>query len=390
VKLFLAWSTIGTNDVRAFWYFLQEYRGSGAVLLYELDSEFNHPPFVIHWLQALRELHLATGMPPWFCVRLPAILADFGSVLLLAALLGPRLAERSVRLGLLLVAAAPASVMISGFHGNNDPVMIFLVLASILLLHRERPVWLAGLAMGMAVNIKVVPLAFWPAFLLWLPSWRKRFEYFGATIAIVVVASSPTIFEAPGLLARKVLGYPSSYGLWGISRILESAPALAGVSRAFEGGGRFLLAGALLALAAWMNLGSRKPGLRRQIGVLAFAFLALTPGFGVQYLAWIVPFVAGIASGVALLVTAACGAFLALVYTFWCQGVPFEAGDPNWLDPAFWSRGIPWWYADANTMRHWRGPIVPLELLAWASIVVALAVELRGVARERRAPIEPA
>ncbi|HZO09172.1 MAG TPA: hypothetical protein VFC77_07330, partial [Myxococcota bacterium] len=54
LKLFLAATTIGTNDVRAFWYFLQEYRGSGAILLYEKDSEFNHPPFVIHWLQALR------------------------------------------------------------------------------------------------------------------------------------------------------------------------------------------------------------------------------------------------------------------------------------------------------------------------------------------------
>jgi len=83
LKLFLAATTIGTNDVRAFWYFLQEYRGSGAILLYEKDSEFNHPPFVIHWLQALRWIHLTTGLPPWFCVRFPAILADFGTVMVL-------------------------------------------------------------------------------------------------------------------------------------------------------------------------------------------------------------------------------------------------------------------------------------------------------------------
>jgi hypothetical protein len=269
LKLFLAATTIGTNDVRAFWYFLQEYRGSGAILLYEKDSEFNHPPFVIHWLQALRWIHLTTGLPPWFCVRFPAILADFGTVMVLARLFAPRLAERSVRLGLLLVAAAPASVMISGFHGNNDPVVMFFVLLSILVLVRGKPAWLAGLAMGMAVNLKVVPLAFWPAFFLWLPSWRKRAEYFGAAIGLVVLASSPTIFQAPALLARKVLGYSSSYGLWGISRILESSPALDPLSRAFESGGRFVLAGSLLALAVWMNRGAAKPALRRQIGVLA-------------------------------------------------------------------------------------------------------------------------
>jgi hypothetical protein len=61
VKLVLATTTQGTNDIRAFWYFLQEYRGSGAKLLYEKESEFNHPPFVIRWLTALRGLHQTTG-----------------------------------------------------------------------------------------------------------------------------------------------------------------------------------------------------------------------------------------------------------------------------------------------------------------------------------------
>lgn len=383
LKLYLAWTTIGTNDVPAFWFFLQEYRGSGAILLYEKDREFNHPPFVIHWLMGLRWIHLYTGVSPWFCLRLPPILADFGSVLLVARLLGARLSLPSVRFGLYLVAAAPISVMVSGFHGNNDSVMIFFLLVSILLLERSRPAWLAGIAMGMAVNMKVVPLAFWPAFLLWLPGWRKRFEYFGAAIAVIVVASSPTIFEAPALLARRVLGYPSSYGQWGISRLLDSAPSLRMVSHAFEEGGRFFLAAALVAIAAWMNLGRSKPGLPRQVGVLAFAFLALTPGFGVQYLAWLVPWIAGIGGGAAIALTAATTAFLVLVYTFWCQGVPYEFGDPNWLHAAFWSRGLPWSFANSNSMGPWRGPIVPFEIAAWITVVWALVKTIRCAAAER-------
>lgn len=385
LKLYLAWTTIGTNDVLAYWYFLQEYRGSGAILLYRRDSEFNHPPFVIQWLMGLRWMHLTTGAPPWFCLRLPPILADFGSFLLVARLLGPRLALPSGRLGLFLVAAAPVSVMVSGFHGNNDSVMIFFLLASILLLERAHPVWLAGIAMGMAINMKVVPLAFWPAFLLWLPGWRKRFEYFGAAIAVVVVASSPILFQEPALLARKVLGYPSSYGLWGISRLLESATALDPLSMAFEKGGRFVLAGSLVAIAAWMNLGRSKPSLQRQVGVLAFAFLALTPGFGVQYLAWLVPWIAWVGGGAAIAWTAAATAFLVLVYTFWCQGVPFEYGDPNWLHGVFWSKGVPWSFANANALGAWRGPIIPLEVAAWGSVVVALVKTIRAAAAERSA-----
>ncbi|HEV8113982.1 MAG TPA: glycosyltransferase family 87 protein [Planctomycetota bacterium] len=380
VKLVLATTTQGTNDIRAFWYFLQEYRGSGAKLLYEKESEFNHPPFVIRWLTALRWLHQTTGWAPWFWVRLPAILADFGSVWIVARLVRARLGEASTRFTLLLVAAAPASVMISGFHGNNDPVMIFFVLVSILLLERRAPFWLAGLAMGMAVDMKVVPLVFWPAICLWLPSWRARFEYFGAAVSAIVVASLPWIFQEPALIARKVLLYKSSYGLWGISRILKGALA-------FESWGRVFLAATLVGLALWMNRRPARPPLFRQLAVLAFAFLVVTPGFGVQYLAWLVPWIAGIAPGVALAWCLASGAFLFLVYTFWCQGVPFENADPNWLGATFWSRGLPWVSADANSVGEWRGPIVPVEVVCWITVVVGLVFQLRALERESSARV---
>jgi hypothetical protein len=388
LKLVLASTTYGTNDVRAFWYFLQEYRGSGAALLYARESEFNHPPFVIRWLLGLRWLKEVTGFPPWFWVRLPAILADFGSVWLVARLLGFRTASPAARpqalIGLLLVAAAPVSVMISGFHGNNDPVMIFFVLLSVVLLERPGPAWLAGVAMGMGVNLKVVPLVFWPAVFLWLPTWRKRIEYFGAAIAVIVLASAPVLFEAPALVARKVLGYSSLYGQWGISRILVSFPGLAPISHAFESWGRIFLVLSLVALSVWMNRGPARPPLFRQLGVLTFAFLTFTPGFGPQYLAWLVPWIAGIGVGTALAWWLSSAAFLLLVYTFWCQGVPFEQGDPNWLSAGFWSRGLPWSYADANSMREWRGPIVPIEIACWLSVAWALVAQIRAASRPEK------
>ena len=372
VKLVLATTTQGTNDIRAFWYFLQEYRGSGAKLLYEKESEFNHPPFVIRWLTALRWLHQTTGWAPWFWVRLPAILADFGSVWIVARLVRARLGEASTRFTLLLVAAAPASVMISGFHGNNDPVMIFFVLVSILLLERRAPFWLAGLAMGMAVDMKVVPLVFWPAICLWLPSWRARFEYFGAAVSAIVVASLPWIVQEPALIARKVLLYKSSYGLWGISRILKG-------DLAFESWGRVFLAATLVGLALWMNRRPTRPPLFRQLAVLAFAFLVVTPGFGVQYLAWLVPWVAGapLAAGSAFTATSAC--FLGLVYTFWCQGVPTERGDPYFTHAVFWRNGLPWDFANADRMQEWRGPIIAFEIACWLAVLWVLGAKLRGV-----------
>jgi hypothetical protein len=387
IKLVLAARTVGTNDIRAFWFFLQEYRGSGAKVLYERDAEFNHPPFILLWLTGLRWLWLVTGLRPWFLIRLPSILADVGSVWLVARLLGPKLAESASRIPLLLVAAAPASILISGFHGNNDPVMIFFVLLSLYLIEKPAPDWVAGIAMGMAVNIKVVPLVFWPAVFLWLPSWRRRFEYFGAAVLAVVLGSTPLIFQEPALLAHKVLGYPSSYGLWGLSRILTASPSFLPLSYLFDSQGRIVLVATLLGLSVWMNRGSDRPPLLRQVGVLAFAFLAVTPGFGVQYLAWLVPWIACVELGAGAWATAAwtvsSGAFLLLVYTYWCQGVTMEQSDPNWLGANFWSRGLPWNYANSNAMCAWWGPIVPVEIACWACVVAVLAVQIRSVARAR-------
>lgn len=382
LKLGLAATTRGTNDVEAFSSFLREYRGSGAIQLYELDPEFNHPPFMLHVLMGLRWLVHATGIPFPFWLRLPAILADLGSFLVVARLLGPQIADRSARTKLALVAAAPVSVMVSGFHGNTDPVMIFFTLVSVLLLERERPAWMAGLAMGMSLGVKVVPVVFWPALLLWIPGWRRRLEFFGAAVLLFVALSSPVVFQAPALLARKLFGYGSSYGLWGLSEIVYSQEADPGsASEVFRTYGRIPLAAALVVLAWWMNRRGRKAPVFRQVAVITFAFLTFTPGFGPQYLAWLVPFTVLLPLGAAIFQHAACGWFLVVIYTFWSQMLYYESCNLSWWELDFWRKGLPWDVADCRVAGEWRGPLVPIAILAWVSVVIAFGCLLRTARR---------
>lgn len=378
VKLWLAATTFGTNDVESFLRFLREYQEAGAVHLYETDRYFTHPPFVLRILQAVGAVADGTALSWPFCLRVPAILADFGIVLLLA-----RLLPGANRPALGLVAVAPASIFVSGFHGNTDSVMLFFLLLSLVWIEREDRLLLAGAALGMALNVKVVPLLFTPAIFLWLATGPRRLRYFGAALAVVLLGSLPVLFEAPALVLGKVLGYRSAYGVWGLAHLAKSSPALAEFSAAFKAGGRWVLAAGLVLLSYWMNRRSPRPALYRQIGVLLFAFLAFTSGFSVQYLVWLVPWLVLVPLSAAALYLALSGAFLGLVYTFWAQEHASAPRNDDFLDPEFWRRGLPWHAAYADRSPWWRGSITPFEVATWLSVVLLFALALRGLRAAR-------
>jgi len=115
-------------------------------------------------------------------------------------------------------------------------------------------------------------------------------------------------------------------------------------------------------MSVLMNRLLPKPPLFLQCGLVAFLFLALTPGFGVQYLAWLVPWVVALGLGATLAYYLASGVFLFVVYTFW-------------------SRGFPWHFANAIEVGEWRGWIVYLEVLCWLSVVLITAVYLKVLYR---------
>src|SRR5438105_13800388 len=70
---------------------------------------------------------------------------------------------------LALFALSPVSLMVSGFHGNTDPVMVLLLVCAVWMCLRNRPV-LAGLFFAFGCQIKFVRLLFLPAFFFsWFP-----------------------------------------------------------------------------------------------------------------------------------------------------------------------------------------------------------------------------
>lgn len=291
LKLFLAGSTAGAADISLWKDFLARVNECGAcvyntggVMQYPGGSRvnpFNHPPFIIHFLRVIGFITTQTGLAFETVFRSITSLIDVGSVAVLYHLL--RREQILKPIAFLLYILAPATIIISGFHGNTDTVMIFFVLLSAFLIRKP---WLAGLAFGMALNIKVVPIVFLLAFLMKFEGPRNKIEFLGALITVVLLGSVPFLLQEPTTIARGVLGYAGFTGRWGLSRALFAS---LGPSETYQMATR-ISAYLLLLYLFYLSWKTKTQPLIAQLGLLAFTFLAFTPAWGTNYMAWLDPF----------------------------------------------------------------------------------------------------
>jgi hypothetical protein len=359
-KIFLALSTYGTNDVYA-WERFARWSALFGSRLYTIDAAFNHPPSMIHVLAAMVWLAKTTGIAFPFWLRLPAILADTASLWVVSRIFADRLSEPTVRWGLLLLAPSPALILVSGFHGNTDPVVMFFVLLSVWFTQRgSGSDWQSGAAFGAAMCIKILPVIVLPVLFFCRPGLRRKAIFLIAAAAVVVVCWSPYLFRDPAGIVNQVLGYQSIYGHWGLSWLVcQFRWFRDSWHEAFQNYGSWVVL-AVIAVAAFVVNRSRMPvSVYTQVGAALFFFLAVCSGFGVQYLAWLVPWTVGISIIPVAFFTIASGAFLFLVY--------------NW-----WAGGFAWYLADSNYVGDFTPHLNYFLTLCWISVIVlAFAVWIR-------------
>jgi hypothetical protein len=332
LKLYLALKTYGSADVLGYEDYLIKIRTLGGIGSYyaggAYGNPFNVPPLNIPVIRAMGWMADVTGLPFRFWLRLPCIVADLGSLALVWKLL--ELSGLKSKAALILLALCPASIMISGFHGNSDPVMIFFVLLSIYLLEKRQAVWLAGIAFGAAMSIKVVPLIFTPAFIFFLPTMRERARFVIVVGGLFLIGALPYILQNPVIIIQKVFGYGSFYGVWGWTRLLNLlliSPGDPSADSSHPSGWHAVLntAGKIMMLAgisyASFVMSRKKPkvSLFIQCGVAAFLFMLLTPGFGVQYLSWPLPFVVCLGVWPTLIFYTTSGIYLFIDYYCWAN-----------------------------------------------------------------------
>jgi len=320
LRVVLIGISYGSNDMTTWIRFADFIRADGIWNLYRYDQGFNHPP-LMGWMAAgLRTLALWTGIPFPVLFKLPCLIGD---VLVMVVL------WRCWRESGHIVAAAaaalfscnPISILVTAYHGNTDSLVGAFGLFAAFAMSRHRYAT-AGLLVALAANVKIVGVLWAPA-LFFLCYDRRAMSRFVFGIGVGMLPFVLPLLIAPAEFHRNVLSYGSAPRNWGISRLIgggvgQLKSLSAELHTQFLAWGRYLTVAGILSWAIFGRIVHLDPF---RAGALAFAaFLTLAPGFGIQYLVWIVPVLAAVSLRYSLRYALLGGLFALLVYLTWLTG----------------------------------------------------------------------
>lgn len=162
LKLALALTTFGTNDVTYWRQFMDYIAQHDSVSIYRAIPIYNHPPLMSGYLWLIHFIVESFPKSFPFLMRIPAILADTVTPFLVYRLLN-EIGRGAVALGsAMLLGLSPILIFVSGFHGNTDPVFVMAICASLYFLVCRREIAASAMAYGLATNIKIVQVVFLP------------------------------------------------------------------------------------------------------------------------------------------------------------------------------------------------------------------------------------
>lgn len=300
LRLYLIVFTDGTQDVAIWERHARDVRDHGLIAYYHGDPSANHPPFITEAESLLLRVSDTIGIPYRILLRAPFALLDLGTTFLLLLLFG----ECRWR----FVAAAaywlnPLSIIFSAYHGNTDSAIAFFLVLCVWWLSRNK-LLAAAIALGVSLWIKLPVVLAIPAFVFFIPDWRKRFQFLVVAGAVALATYIPALIAAPSIILRNVFGYRAQIlhtvagvPAWGprvlLFSIIASPPSWPVAFRApilFFLENSWLIALALALLITWLRRDHRSLSeLCATIAMIYILVLALSDGFSFQYFAWSLP-----------------------------------------------------------------------------------------------------
>ena len=274
-------------------------------------------------------LDAESGLP--LAIRIPAISADVVTPFLVFELIRRRRSLQSAFVAAAAVAASPALLVGSGYHGNTDAVFIMFSLLSVYLLVDRRAPGLAGLAIAIALGVKLVPVVVVPTLIAFAVrvGWRFVLRFVGAFGTFLALTWTPVILREWQPFRQDVLGYAGGHKPpWGFVQLGTWAGQQGWVTR-FDASGRFVVVLVVALLPAALALSHP----RLVVEASAFAMvgvLALGPAFAFQYIAWAVApayLLMNFWPATAFNLFASC--LLIEIYNRWSGGYPWYLATPR-------------------------------------------------------------
>ena len=349
-KLYCASTTVGTTDTMLLAGCGRYIAQSGLINLYLHAELFNFPPLAGNYMALIYTCSHGDGQRFALLNRLPGIVADLAVVLLMLWIRsrpdgrsepdgrsGPdgRMVGRLPWWALALLAASPVCFMISGYHGNYDSLIPLGLMLAVVASMEDR-VMLAGVALGLVCQVKIVPLVMSPVLFFYWLNRGKGAQFALSTGAILLAGWSAPLMAIPATFFRQVLAYNSIWGWWGIPYLLNKSglPGMSGIR--FIAGhtmaqdivmhGLKLLIVASALFIAWRRRRESAVSMLGTMGLIWAVFFTFAPGFGVQYLAWVSPFLLYFSARWFAAFTAAASLGLFMFYNTISGGMPWLQG----------------------------------------------------------------
>jgi hypothetical protein len=290
-RLALASVSYGSNDFFIWNQLAQKVISQGLMGAYQSEKMMNHPPLPVLWVRMGLEL----PNPFWFgvWVKIPGILGDMLAIAVLGLAWIRRGDDRRAKLAMVAMALNPVAIIISGYHCNTDSLYAAMALLSLYFLD-ARCFFFGGLALGAAINVKLIPVLLIPVAFSLCRDW-KQFGRLVGGLAIGVIPFVPLLLH-PAVIRDNMLQYvPGGWYSWGAGTFIRdfvTNPPTENFAlellKFYEKIGRPLIIGQvlLLSIASWIW----KRWDAYQLGTLVFAiFLIFAPAFGTQYAIAVVP-----------------------------------------------------------------------------------------------------
>jgi hypothetical protein len=361
LRLALSCISWGSNDITTWFDFGHSIADHGLLQIYSSDPAYNHPPIPGIWsgiayrLARVMQPDLARVPPRGtyqfpsfaFIFKLAPIAADAVCCWLLWRIARARWGARHAVAAVTLYALNPVAILVSAHHGNTDSIYAMLCLAAVYFMQDRSAFFLAGLTLGAAINVKLIPSLLIPPLASTCRDWRQLTHFLGG-LAIAAIPFVPVMLLQWRGFRTQALNYGSYPCDWGISLFFLTTarmPKFSAVvgdmfNRYVEVARLILLAAiALFTMWAWRHRDDPRVDHYKIAAATVALFMILTPGFGLQYAIAILPLLAAVSLSRAALYSLLAG--LMLLFTYWLMWegdvpmVTFGGGSPRGPAPAY-------------------------------------------------------